>query len=295
MDLYSLVGHIYDCIDHPEEWEGVLGVISRQLDCSVAAMMSHSLVDGSIKFHVKPFGLDNNSVKVYEKLHQSNPWLEANLDFVLNSPRSEIQNALMVGELVTEQELITSDTYKNFLKPADMNDVVSLPAIAGERLSGFAFFCGGRRKKKFSSKEKSFLKYLSTHVYRASKLAEGKFIENYSSEILCRKTYDAAIFLSSNGYIVSDENQGLKKLSKWKVATTINRKLIFLNASTQAKFQQCMRQLKESANKEVTKFSDNGFAGELVSIGEVDPMDKRGFGSCVYFVLLLNVYIHEKK
>lgn len=289
MSLHTLIGDIYDCIDHPEGWQDVLDGISSLLDCHQAVKAGISFENQELVISGVGAGMDTSWLQMYRSLYKTDPWLMANTAHTLRQVNADSKTPFFGSNYVARSFLKKTDIYNTVFRFAEAEDYLSFPTTPGEYHSALVFYCGGKKRTSFSTDDKKLSAYIGKHVYRAAALADKMNYDAAATAVLNKHEYQAAILISKNGCFVSDHNQALSILSDHYIAKLAGRKLVFLQHSVQKQFEKALNRLQKADNDKIASLSIHEYMkGAIVQLPTIDLESRGGFSSGARYILLLN-------
>jgi DNA-binding CsgD family transcriptional regulator len=162
--LLRLVGLAYDAAEQPALWHSFLRETASVLHCNLATFVLHDLtsLDGAIAVTE---GSSAEAERLYEQV-----WGAKNIYMERGACCLEPGTVVHGGMLCTDDEILKSEYYNEFLRPNDWFYVAGGPVVADGKIASMFSLQRPRRKGQFADREISTLRFLMPHLQRAIRL-----------------------------------------------------------------------------------------------------------------------------
>ncbi len=159
-----LVGQIYDAAEKPELWPIFLTEAADALRSNLATIVLHDLTsfDGTVALMN---GASPEAQKAYETL-----WGVKNIYFLRGVGRLRPGTVVHGGMLCTDEEILRSDYYNEFLRPNDWFYAAGGPITTDCEVVSLFSIQRPRRKGQFEEWELELIRQLMPHLQRAVRM-----------------------------------------------------------------------------------------------------------------------------
>ena len=160
----SLIGLIYDAVERPEIWPTLLKQVADALRSTVASIANHDPVSLQGTLSVV-HGADPQTIEDYDRKFGAD-------NIYVKRARGRLLPGIAVhsGMLCTDQEVLRSDYYDNFLRPHDWFYLAGGAVAMDNDLASLFSVSRPRRKGQFNERELDLLRLLMPHLARASRM-----------------------------------------------------------------------------------------------------------------------------
>jgi len=159
-----LIGQIYDAAEKPELWPVFLTEAADALRSNLATIVLHDLTsfDGTVGFMN---GASPEAQKAYETL-----WGAKNIYLLRGVGRLRPGTVVHGGMLCTDEEILRTDYYNEFLRPNDWFYAAGGPIITDCEVVSLFSIQRPRRKGQFEERELELIRQLMPHLQRAVRM-----------------------------------------------------------------------------------------------------------------------------
>lgn len=163
-EALRLVGLAYDAAERPELWQIFLQETARNLRSNVATFVLHDLTSlgGTV---MASEGCSAEAQKLYTET-----WGAKNIYMQRGACRFPTGTLVHGGMLCTDDEVLKSEYYNEFLRHLDCFYVAGGPVAADESAVSLFSLQRPRRMGQYSERELSFIQMLVPHLQRAIRL-----------------------------------------------------------------------------------------------------------------------------
>jgi DNA-binding CsgD family transcriptional regulator len=164
MPKNALVRLIYAVADDPLLWDTFLTKLAKSVHAETAGLLTQDKA-GRWARGAATLGVDPASLKAYEEYFVSrNPWL----------PRHKVLtgNVITGEQILSNQELLKTEFYNDFLKPNHWLHTCSVVTNANESTFTSVFALRPPRDGAFSSDEIDLCWYLAPHLQTATRIRQ---------------------------------------------------------------------------------------------------------------------------
>jgi len=168
MEMASLVGQIYDCVDDEDQWEGVLESLFKAFDCSAASFQAQSWLNRPIECTF-PLGVFEDAFKVYcAEWMNIDTARDALIKRIMQTPPHLRTDPFTFDTIFLGQAFRKSEIYAEFYSKSELTDQLALPFDFTGQFCGIGLWRG---KGSFSDEQIHTAKFVSPHIVRAKSLA----------------------------------------------------------------------------------------------------------------------------
>jgi len=194
-DVLSLVGRIYDCVLHPQDWVDVLESIARSVNGINASISIQDPISRAAHFTID-WAVPPESIRLYNERYASlNPVLTSGWYCDLDDPISAARNT-------GEREYFSSRFAREFLEPLGWGDALGSHLAKMSHRYGILCIFGACSQGAFEDQALARIRILSPHVRRAVQIAE--LLGNHQEPA---KFEAHALELLTTGVILLDERK----------------------------------------------------------------------------------------
>lgn len=160
----ALIGAIYDCAANPDLWPDALTLIRDHLN------LAYVMVGA---FDLAPLALGQAPKALYRHSPWDHRWIDTVMGYVSKIPdgdaimQQDLDTAWVQTQRVAESEYVSTDFYKEWVKPQGLWDCINVPYLKRSQMVGLLTMPTYKTRAALSETEHRMAERLSPHIRRA--------------------------------------------------------------------------------------------------------------------------------